>query len=80
MADKDYRPTSESYGEIQRAYDFYNEVLFDGELPPCMITFVRIDRSYGYHAGKRWINSDGAMTDELALNPSYFAQRPTQRH
>lgn len=30
------------YSELQQAFDFYNQRLFDGELPECLITFQRV--------------------------------------
>ncbi len=31
-------PTEETYTGFQRAYEFLNRKLFDGELPNCLIT------------------------------------------
>lgn len=70
-------PTSEAYGELQRAYTHFNEALFDGQLPECLITFQREKRTYGYFSSERFIHRDGSgKTDEIALNPSYFAVVP----
>lgn len=33
------RATERAYSELQQAFDFYNQRLFDGELPDCLITF-----------------------------------------
>ncbi len=33
-------PTEEAYTELQHAYDFFNMHLFDGLLPPCMMTIA----------------------------------------
>lgn len=35
------RATERAYSELQQAFDFYNQRLFDGELPDCLITFQR---------------------------------------
>lgn len=35
------RATERAYAELQQAYDFYNQRLFDGQLPDCLITFQR---------------------------------------
>lgn len=32
------------YSELQQAFDFYNQRLFDGELPECLITFHLCER------------------------------------
>ena len=68
-------PTEESYNELQKAYNFFNESLFNGELPSCLITFQRVKNTYGYHSSKRWTNKEGNKTDEIAMNPTYFATR-----
>src|SRR6266852_3158095 len=34
-------PTEQAYTELQHAYDFFNTRLFDGHLPPCLITMQR---------------------------------------
>lgn len=72
----DLRPTEEAYAELQFAYDYYNENLFDGGLPPCMITFQRQKRTFGYFSKNRFGRRDGRKTDEIALNPEYFAVVP----
>ena len=69
-------PTIETYNELQTAYDFFNTRLFDGGLPPCLITLQREKRTYGYFSSKRFVGSkSGQMVDEIAMNPSYFAIR-----
>lgn len=35
------RATERAYNELQQAFDFYNQRLFNGELPDCLITFQR---------------------------------------
>lgn len=50
-------PTREVYEELQRAYDHYNERLFGGQLPECVITLQRDNpRTYGYFSFKRFGN------------------------
>jgi len=74
MADsKQAPPTPVVYGEWQRAYDYFNEKLFKGELPPCLITLHRHPKARGYFSEKRFLNRAGVSTDEIALNPEYFA-------
>lgn len=70
-------PTRENYDELQAAYDFFNRDLFGGRLPAAMITLQREKRSEGYFSGGRFVNrTTGELTDELAMNPAYFAIRP----
>lgn len=68
-------PTAVTYAELQRAFDHFNKRLFDGELPPCLLTLQREKRTYGYYSHRRFIQSgEGrAFTDEIALNPAFFA-------
>lgn len=69
-------PTEEAYGELQAAYDHFNRELFDDTLPPCLITFQREKRTYGYFARERFVSGTGDKTDEIAMNPAYFAVVP----
>jgi hypothetical protein len=70
-------PTQEAYDELQAAYDFFNRELFAGELPDCLITMQREKRTAGYFSPARFVNRhDASMTDEIAINPAYFAVQP----
>lgn len=69
-------PTQETYFELQRAYDFFNDRLFSGRLPYCLITLQREKHTRGYFSSRRFVGrKDGAYTDEIAMNPSYFGIR-----
>ncbi|MFN0217364.1 MAG: SprT-like domain-containing protein [Hyphomicrobium sp.] len=69
-------PTEQIYGELQTAYDHFNTKLFDGKLPPCLITLQRKGRcTFGYYAAKRFGTASGGATDEIALNPRWFKDR-----
>lgn len=67
--------TNDTYNELQIAYDFFNEKLFDNILPPCLITLQREKRTLGYYSWNRFVNAQGEQIDELAMNPSYFGVR-----
>lgn len=69
-------PTFESYGALDEAFSFFNERLFAGALPPCLLTLHRHRRAYGYFAPRRFEHADGGVVmDEIALNPDYFKLR-----
>ncbi|HFW1078941.1 TPA: SprT family zinc-dependent metalloprotease [Salmonella enterica subsp. enterica serovar Saintpaul] len=69
-------PTPETYEELQHAYDFFDERLFNNELPPCLITLQREKRTYGYCSFQRFAGREsGQMVDEIAMNPVYFSIR-----
>jgi hypothetical protein len=71
-------PTSEAYSELQAAYDFYNDRLYQSALPPCLMTLQRKSgRVFGYFSPARFDGEDGAETDELAMNPQHFRTRAT---
>lgn len=70
--------TRETYRELQLAYDFFNEHLFDGELPGAMITLQRHGRSMGYFSSERFVNRQHQIGDEIAMNPVFFATRPIE--
>jgi predicted SprT family Zn-dependent metalloprotease len=67
------RPTEDAYAQMQRAFDFYNERLFHGELKQCLITFHRKPRCLGYFSPERFSGTNGSKSDEIALNIAYFA-------
>ena len=69
-------PTAQNYAELQAAYDHFNLVLFAGALPACLITLQREKRTCGYFSSQRFADLDGQTTDEIALNPAYFAVVP----
>lgn len=70
-------PTAQAYAELQSAFDHYNKELFGGDLPHCLITMQREKRTYGYFSSERFVHRhDKSKTDEIAINPSYFAVVP----
>jgi predicted SprT family Zn-dependent metalloprotease len=70
------KPTTETYSELVWAYDAFNKALFDGALPPCLITLQREKHTCGYFSSGRFAHVNGDLTDEIAINPSYFAVTP----
>lgn len=70
-------PTVEAYAELQLAFDHFNRQLFDGSLPFCLITMQREKHTYGYFSSRRFVHRVGKQTtDEIAMNPAYFAVSP----
>lgn len=72
------KPTKETYEQLQLAYERLNTHLFGGELPNCLITLQRRKRTYGYFSHSRFTREDGMATDEIALNPAHFRDRPVR--
>lgn len=65
-------PTFETYQLFQKAMGTLNQALFDGELPPTLVTLQRRPKTIGYYSPARFGNLEGRTVDEIALNPSYF--------
>lgn len=67
-------PTNE-YAHYQSAFEYYNAELFDGILPPCLITLQRTPNALGYFSPYRFAarKNQTLRTDEIALNPDTFA-------
>jgi predicted SprT family Zn-dependent metalloprotease len=72
-------PTAAQYGVLTEAYDWFNASLFDGRLPPCLIT-LRANRSeYGFFSGNRFGTKLGDdVIDEIALNAKHFQPSTTE--
>lgn len=69
-------PTRETYAELEKAYDFFNQALFEGRLHSCLITLQRQHDTFGYFSANQFVSRDAKSAHEIALNPSYFAIRP----
>ncbi len=70
------KPTKDTYFFFQEAYDFYNEFLFNNELPGCVITLQRKKNCAGYFHGDTWKSDiSETLSDEIALNPDTFESR-----
>lgn len=64
--------TQDFYDKMQYAYDYFNEKLFNNELPQCMITLQRKNGAYGYYKKNAFTNSKNENIAEIALNPNEF--------
>ena len=71
-------PTREALGELQAAFDHFNARLFGNRLPRALITYTRRARCYGHFGSRHWERKDGARADEIAMNPGYFRDRPSE--
>lgn len=66
-------PTQETYRQLQIAYEYFNQELFDNRLPECLITYQRKPKMKGYFADGRFEHvENGTVIDEIAINPDYF--------
>lgn len=64
------------YNDFQYAFDYYNKVLFNNELPTVVIVLNRNPKVKGYFSPKRYKHIQyNSFTHELALNPQYFENK-----
>lgn len=74
-------PTVVLATELQRAFDHFNETLFDGQLPACMLRVERLNRYLGYFRARQWNDVVGKAFDgaqsvaEIVLDPVAFRNR-----
>jgi predicted SprT family Zn-dependent metalloprotease len=70
-------PTNETYGALQRAYQFFNAELFDDALPGALLTMQRRRSSRGFFSISQFGHrrGDQIVVDEIALNPATFIER-----
>jgi predicted SprT family Zn-dependent metalloprotease len=68
------KPTKETFDLLQLAYDYFNYLLFEDQLPACMILLHRHKRAKGYYWPKQFVvkGDDTKRLDEIALNPNCF--------
>lgn len=71
---KEKKPTSEFYNLFEMIYSYYNEKLYNGELPNCMFVLTRKKNTFGYFIANRWRNNENFQTDEIAINPLMFGK------
>lgn len=72
----DALPTMQVAADWQKAFDYFNEELFQGTLPQCVITLQRVNGTYAYFSRRHFIHHDGKRyAHEIAMNPAYFVVR-----
>ena len=65
--------TEAEYGGLQKAYEHFNNELFDGKLPNVAILLQRKAHSAGHFGANRLVyRTDGRGEHELSLNPDAF--------
>jgi predicted SprT family Zn-dependent metalloprotease len=70
--------TQEVYQELQHVYDYYNQKLFNNELPGALLVMTRKRGSKGFFSPARYANKEGALADEISMNPEYFLVRSVE--
>lgn len=77
MSNSQPKPTGQAYAELQHAFDYFNEKLFDKQLPDCLITLQRQNNTMAYFSPRRFVSTSQELkVDEIAMNPAYFPSYP----
>ena len=65
--------TVKQYTSLAKAFDYFNEKLFEGKLPEIFITLQRKSKAAGYYNSERYIFRENKKAiPEIALNPETF--------
>lgn len=76
------KPTKEQFTAIQNAYDYFNKVLFNNGLKPCLLNFSRKSKAYGFFAPARWgkRKSKEFSIHEISINPESLQRSPKETY
>lgn len=66
--------TTHEYSALERAYEFFNQRLFQGQLPPCLLTLNnKHPQARGFFRSEGFQHrQNNRKIDEIALNPQAF--------
>lgn len=67
-------PTLRQAEAHQGAFDYFNSKLFEGKLPPCILNFSRLAKSYGFFRPRTWTDGTQVLA-EISLNPDTCLDR-----
>ena len=68
-------PTPAQFGAYNGMFAYFNDRLFDGKLPPVLLNFSRLNRTYGFFAPERWAGKGHQRAHEISLNPQHLKTR-----
>lgn len=69
-------PTLKLARQLQTAFDYFNEALFNGDLQPTLLVLNDHKNSKGYFLPKRYVtNKKGDVLHKIALNPIVMYDR-----
>ncbi len=67
-------PTTAQFQAFAKLYDYFNRILFKGQLKPVLLNFSRHAGSLGFFAPERWEGAGGTH-HEISLNPTWLKLR-----
>lgn len=71
-------PTQRQFEALNNAYQYFNQALFGGQLPGCILNFSRKKGTHGFMAPNRWrqIDEEAYSTHEISLTPYTLYREP----
>lgn len=71
--------TKKQFTTLNDLFDYYNEMLFNGELKNCLVNMSRHKGAHGFFAPERWKEStEGEIVHEISLNPDTMNRTPKE--
>ncbi len=68
-------PTAETYEGLEKAFNFYNDKLFENRLPSVIFTLRAGRKAHGYFWAEQFTHrEDGDPTHEIAMNPATMSR------
>ena len=65
--------TVQQFTTLEDLYSFYNQKLFGGKLPFCLVNLSRHREAVGYFIPQEWASLTGEdIKDEISINPDSF--------
>ena len=77
---KSLSPTEQQFLALNDAYKYFNEILFNGELPGCILNFSRKKNTHGFLAPYRWkkVGEQDFSIHEISLTPTTLYRSPKE--
>lgn len=73
--------TIQQFNTLEDLFSYYNTLLFDGELPACLVTLSHHRGSHGTFAPERWRDvQTQEKVHEITLNPDSMSRPDKQWH
>lgn len=65
--------TVQQFTTLEDLYSFYNQKLFGGKLPFCLVNLSRHREAVGFYIPQEWASlTGGDIKDEISINPDSF--------
>ena len=73
-------PTEQQFNALNGAYQYFNQELFNNQLPGCILNFSRLKGTHGFLAPERWkrVGEKHFGTHEISLTPTTLYRTPLE--